>query len=180
VIAACGAFGSQGDDPTPAAADGGTPPDGAAPDGAAPDGAAAPDAAPASIVIRCGATACNTPQKCCLPLYNGSQDAGCAPADAVCGAEVAELLCSDPAACNAGEVCCLTSKLNPGQTGFVVFAASCVSAPKCLDGPTQRNACRAGGPSDQCQGGMACKQYLEDTSGTQPKPVDTVGYSTCQ
>jgi hypothetical protein len=168
-MASCTVFGSQSDPPV--AGGDATTPDAAAPDATAGEGGVA------SHVIRCGGSSCNTPAKCCLPFYAG--DAGCVPALDVCGTDIGELLCSDRDACQNGDVCCLSAARNSGQTGFVIASTFCVAESACADGPLMHSACRLGAPN-QCGAGKNCKPYVDDTNGTQPLPVDTPGYATCQ
>jgi hypothetical protein len=181
VVAACTSFSGQSD-PAPASGDAAATSDAAAsPDAAAPD-AAAPDAATdeggvTSHIIRCGGSSCNTPEKCCLPFYAG--DAGCVPSPNVCGTDIGELLCSDRDACQAGEVCCLKADLNSGQTGYVIASTFCVAESACADGPLVHAACRLGA-QNHCGINKSCMPYVKDTNGSQPLPVDTAGYATCQ
>jgi hypothetical protein len=165
-LAACGAFGSD------------TPTSGAEMPDARASAADAAEGGSTTARIRCGSAACAATQKCCLPA--DGRDAGCVERSGVCAAGLGELLCSSPAACNSGEVCCVTSQRNGGQTGFDITRSFCVAASACPDQKLQRSLCDLG-TADQCPAGKACKPYLRDVNDlNQDLDINPAGYATCQ
>jgi len=174
-VVACGSFGEDETEGTP------QPPDAAgatdASDGSATTEASAPADSGPPATIRCGTIGCAATTKCCLPLAD--KEPHCVDRGAVCGAGFAELLCSSPAACGAGEVCCVTAVRNAGQTEFDLSRSFCVAAAGCPDGNLQRALCDLGS-STQCPG-KACKPYLRDVNELkQNLDVNPTGYATCQ
>jgi hypothetical protein len=168
VAVACGAFSSEPPQPPAPLADAAPAP--------APD--AGPDAPAATVPIRCGYRTCPADGVCCLPL-DRDLDAGCIERGAVCGPRHGELRCSDPTACGAGEVCCVTATRGAGQQTFEITRSFCVAAAACPDAELQHQLC-ALGEGAQCPG-RACKPYLRDVNG-QKQDLDVVptGYAICQ
>jgi hypothetical protein len=150
---------------------------------AAADDAAASDARdetspPSTTPTRCGdSVSCPAASKCCLPLDDSA--ASCVAPATPCGAAHGELLCSSAAGCSAGQVCCVNAERNAGQTEFDILTSYCVAANACPDQDLQRRLCDLGS-SNQCAPGLSCKPYKTDTENGEQKPVNPLGYATCQ